>query len=84
MRTFANAPTVASDCPFGRPLWRLRLDMSFHKIFRSRGPAGAWGLPPSALPGISPSRGEIDLRQSLAHLELAGEAMKEPLADLPP
>ncbi|TRB07674.1 hypothetical protein EXN61_06950 [Agrobacterium tumefaciens] len=27
-------------------------------MFRSRGPAGAWGLhPPSALPGISPSRG---------------------------
>ncbi|TQN63035.1 propionyl-coenzyme A carboxylase alpha polypeptide, partial [Agrobacterium tumefaciens] len=25
--------------------------------------------PPSALPGISPSRGEIDLRLGLAHLE---------------
>ncbi len=29
---------------------------------------GAWGFTPSALPGISPSRGEIDPRQALAHL----------------
>ncbi|CUX24976.1 conserved hypothetical protein [Agrobacterium deltaense Zutra 3/1] len=28
----------------------------------------SWGLPPSALPGISPSRGEIDLWLGLAHL----------------
>ncbi len=26
-------------------------------------------LPPSALPGISPTRGEIDLRRGIAHLE---------------
>ncbi|OOO36163.1 hypothetical protein BTE54_06930 [Agrobacterium sp. YIC 4121] len=41
-------------------------------------------LPPSALPGISPSRGEIDLRQGLAHLEAWNEATKGTLADLPP
>ncbi|AQS62352.1 hypothetical protein B0909_08945 [Rhizobium rhizogenes] len=27
----------------------------------------AWSLPPSALPGISPSRGEIDKRLGFAH-----------------
>ncbi|PYG55772.1 hypothetical protein N434_04216 [Rhizobium sp. UGM030330-04] len=32
-------------------------------------PLGTRGLPPSALPGISPSRGEIDLWLGLAHLE---------------
>ncbi|MBB4399571.1 hypothetical protein GGD52_000282 [Agrobacterium tumefaciens] len=31
---------------------------------------GAWGLPPSALPGISPSRGEIDLQAGFAHLDI--------------
>ncbi|CUX21117.1 hypothetical protein AGR8A_Cc40666 [Agrobacterium fabrum str. J-07] len=29
---------------------------------------GEFGLPPTALPGISPSRGEIDMGQPLGHL----------------
>ncbi|MCZ4430983.1 hypothetical protein O3S81_14850 [Agrobacterium sp. SOY23] len=29
------------------------------------------GLPPSALPGISPSRGEIDVRQGRANLNIS-------------
>ncbi|AQS60968.2 hypothetical protein B0909_00810 [Rhizobium rhizogenes] len=52
-------------------------------IVRRRGEGGDergwnyfWGalvgvvLPPSALPGISPSRGEIDLRRGFAHLNV--------------
>ncbi|CUX55839.1 hypothetical protein AGR7C_Lc210030 [Agrobacterium deltaense Zutra 3/1] len=36
--------------------------LTFTRFFIHSGPAGAWGLPPSALPGISPSRGEIGKR----------------------
>ncbi|QCM09422.1 hypothetical protein CFBP6625_02940 [Agrobacterium tumefaciens] len=32
--------------------------------------AGAWGLPPSALPGISPSRGEIESRRGFGSLDI--------------
>ena len=31
---------------------------------------GACGLPPSALPGISPTGGEIDARRGLPHLNV--------------
>ncbi|MDP9733339.1 UNVERIFIED_ORG: hypothetical protein QE446_002708 [Rhizobium sp. SORGH_AS260] len=41
-------------------------------------------LPPSALPGISPSRGEIDMRQGSDYLNVEDEVAKGPLADLPP
>jgi len=41
------------------------------------------GLPPSVLPDISPTMGEIDLRYGLAHLNAQNELTKERLADLP-
>ncbi len=40
--------------------------------------------PPSALPGISPSRGEIDMRLGFGHLNVEDEVAKGPLVDLPP
>ncbi len=43
----------------GGEVWRMPEDS-----------VGVRGLPPSALPGISPSRGEIDLRRSFAHLKV--------------
>ncbi|AYM57891.1 hypothetical protein At1D132_18740 [Agrobacterium fabrum] len=41
----------------------------FTRLSIHSGPEGAWSLTPSALPGISPSRGEIDLRQGFALLD---------------
>ncbi|OVE91708.1 hypothetical protein B7W89_04505 [Agrobacterium tumefaciens] len=42
------------------------------------------GAPPSVLPDISPSRGEIDLRQGLAHHTRCGFGRRVRPADLPP
>ncbi len=45
---------------------------------------GARGLPPSVLPDISPTRGEIDLRRGFAHIEVEDGVTTVLLADLPP
>ncbi|CVI55955.1 conserved hypothetical protein [Agrobacterium deltaense NCPPB 1641] len=45
---------------------------------------GVRGAPPSVLPDISPTRGEIDLRQGLAHQTGCGFVRRVRPADLPP
>ncbi|CVI18344.1 conserved hypothetical protein [Agrobacterium fabacearum CFBP 5771] len=69
------------------------LALRWRRLFRR--PIGCWkselgkwgfegGFTPSVLPDISPTRGEIDLRHGLAHLNVQNELTKERLADLPP
>ncbi|AAL43181.1 hypothetical protein F3P66_03295 [Agrobacterium fabrum] len=43
--------------------------VAFKSLSIHSGPEVRGALPPSALPGISPSRGEIDLRQGFALLD---------------
>ncbi len=38
------------------------LGVGFKEVVHMQRVEGAWSLPPSALPGISPSRGEIELQ----------------------
>ncbi|QCL73948.1 hypothetical protein CFBP5877_10890 [Agrobacterium tumefaciens] len=46
--------------------------------------AGGCGSPPSALPGISPTGGEIDSRQGFAFLDSRDSETRARLANLPP
>ncbi|QKW97712.1 hypothetical protein GSF67_11820 [Agrobacterium sp. CGMCC 11546] len=48
------------------------------------GDVGECGSPPSALPGISPTGGEIESRQGFAFLDSRDSATRAPLANLPP
>ncbi|MRG64964.1 hypothetical protein GH789_06675 [Rhizobium pusense] len=42
----------------------------FRRVARFTSEGGGCGLPPSALPGISPSSGEIDMRLGFDYLEV--------------
>ncbi len=65
------------SCPVKRILERrTKIDALLRSVNGSGGSRGlcvrsvsdgAWDLPPSALPGISPTGGEIDMRLSFAH-----------------
>ena len=73
----------------------VRLERHLARLARSAaalGLAGSEGarqallaaLPPSALPGISPSRGEIDPRQRPAHCQPLQIRAERPASHLPP
>ncbi|PTV71968.1 hypothetical protein DBL06_20515 [Agrobacterium pusense] len=63
-----QSPDISSDHPFGRAV----RDEAVGVLGACSGKVdgGGCGLPPSALPGISPSRGEIDMRLGFDYLEV--------------
>ncbi len=74
-----QSPDISSDHPFGSAVRDEAVG-----VLEYSGAGVREVLPPSALPGISPSRGEIDMRLGFGHLNVEGKVAKGPLADLPP